>query len=307
VDVIMVADPLPEMPSEVTSMAHGMGMSQPIAWFGNDDSYIAASPAAAEGDFGAMVNRRSWEMPGYAVFASNYVAAGFANEPSPGKVTAYAYDAAKIILEAIDRANVTDTLVIRNEIAATADYNGVVGLYQGFDANGDVVPQWGWIDTVDNGKWVPVQLLRDFDPGQDGTLDLGSTYGQTTTLSIPAGTTTDTLVITYTQLPSVTTVGVPTLTLLSPFAMRLEASEELSSPMTLTVEYDDSDVVGIKEDTLSLYVREGSAWVDADPCGGYDRDLVDNELEAVICHFSDYVLAGESERVYLPLVLRNNA
>jgi len=29
-----------------------------------------------------------------------------------------------------------------DEIAATTDYEGVMGTYEDFDANGDVIPQW---------------------------------------------------------------------------------------------------------------------------------------------------------------------
>ena len=40
------------------------------------------------------------------------------------------------------------------------DYDGVVGTYQGFDAKGDVVPQWDWLVRYQNGEWVEGEEFR---------------------------------------------------------------------------------------------------------------------------------------------------
>jgi ABC-type branched-subunit amino acid transport system substrate-binding protein len=55
---------------------------------------------------------------------------------------AFAYDAAQIIIAAIDRADSTNPADIRNEIAATTNYQGVVGTYDSSlleNANGQAV------------------------------------------------------------------------------------------------------------------------------------------------------------------------
>lgn len=150
-------------------------------------------------------------------------------------------------MDAIRRANTTDTLTVRDEIAATTNYAGVVGTYQGFDANGDVVPQWARVEVVENGEWVPAWLQGEIYPDQGGVFDLGNTLGQTTTIEIPAGTTTETLVATTTN------AGVPTLTVLGEHAIRLESNVSVSNPMTITIEYEDEDVAGVDESTLTLY------------------------------------------------------
>ena len=73
--------------------------------------------------------------------------------------------------------------------------------------------------------------------------------------------------------------------------------------MTMTVAYEDEDVTGIDESTLTLTSWDGSQWVDAQPCGGYVRDTNNNVLQAVLCQLGDYVLLGERKFVvYIPLV-----
>ena len=308
-DVILVADLIGDKAGEVSRTAYNRGMTSPIAWLGIDDRYITdqAGPLAAEGDFGAVGRRRTSDMPGYAAYEAAYLDANFANSPDdPGPFSPYAYDATNIILEAIRQANTpTDTLPIRDQVAATADFAGVVGTYQSFDAYGDAVPQWGRVEMVENGEWVPARLVAEFYPGQDNTLDLSNSLGQTTTIEIPAGATTETLVVTYTLVATTTNAGVPTLTMVGQHALRLESSVAVSGSMTVTIQYDDQDMAGIDESTLMLYVWDGSQWVDAQPCGGYIRDLDNNILQMIICHFSDYVVLGESRHgIHLPVILR---
>jgi branched-chain amino acid transport system substrate-binding protein len=307
VDVIFVTDVFGDRAGEVSRVAYTLGMPQPVAWLEISDDYISvkAGVDAAEGDFGTTGGRRVTDMVDYLTFEAAYLAASFSNAPNPGPFSPYAYDATRIILNAVSRAATTDTLAIRGEIAATGAYTGVVGIYQGFDANGDIIPQWARVEVVENGEWTPALVEVEILPGRAGIVDLENTLGQTTTIEIPAGTATETLVITYTLVATVTNAGVPTMTMLGQHAIRLESNVSISSPMTVTVEYTGEDMAGVNEATLALYTWDGSQWLDAEPCGGYVRDLDNNVLRIGICHFSDYVLLGELEyRVYLPLVLK---
>jgi len=54
------------------------------------------------------------------------------------------YAFAGIIIAAIVQSQSSDPAVIREFIAATRNDKGVVGTYVGFDASGDVIPQWSW-------------------------------------------------------------------------------------------------------------------------------------------------------------------
>jgi len=154
----------------LSSIAHGQGLSV-VGWdpiSGDEaalENYATAAGSAAEGDYAGLAGRRTQDMPGYDTLNADYQAAGFPNYGDEADIWgAYAYDAAKIIIAAIDRANNTDPAATRDEIAATADYDGVVGTYEGFDAKGDVIPQWAWLERYQDGEWVMVYLYEMFLP-----------------------------------------------------------------------------------------------------------------------------------------------
>lgn len=171
-DVIFYADGDANNAGLLSSIAHGLGMNDVIIAWGtlSDnkavlDDYATAAGIAAEGDRAAMHYRSTDDMPGYNDLNTAYQTAGFANYGDEAQMWgAFAYDAAKIIIAAIDRADSTDPTAIRDEIAATANYDGVVGTYEGFDAQGDVIPQWAWLERYQNGQWVMVYPYSVFLP-----------------------------------------------------------------------------------------------------------------------------------------------
>ena len=166
---------------DFSRIAQSLGMTDTLIGFGglgdaNDDALLAthaaAAGAAAEGDFAMLYQRRFADMPGWPTFLADYQAAGFASEPNdPAVFGAYAYDAANIIIAAIDRADSADPTAIRDEIAATSNYTGVVGTYQGFDAKGDVLPQWASMWRYLSGEWMKVHPSESDLP----TFDLSRT------------------------------------------------------------------------------------------------------------------------------------
>ena len=156
----------------LSKVAHNLGMTNVvIAWTTNSDNrgilddYTAAAGIAAEGDIAAMYYRATDDMPGYAALNADYIAAGFTNFGDEAQEWgAFAYDAAQIIIAAIDRADSVNPADIRDEIAATTNYQGVVGIYEGFDTKGDVVPQWAWMERYQNGQWVVIWPYEIFLP-----------------------------------------------------------------------------------------------------------------------------------------------
>ena len=293
----------------ISRVRYTMGLTATYGYvdFLIEDSFIstASTITAAEGNFAAASGRRASDMPGWARFEADYLAENFVNGPTPDIFYApYAYDAVGLIADALKRANTTDTLAIRNQIAATANYTGVFGTYVGFDAYGDMIPQPGRVDVVKNGRWIPVVLEAEFYPDQGGIFDLEDTWAQSTTITIPPDTVTNTLSMVYNLAVPTTNTGLFTQSLVSEHAVRVESNVTISSPMTITIQYNDEDVAGVDESALILYTWDGSAWVDAQPCGGYVRDLANNVLQAVVCHFSDYVLLEETKAVYLPIILK---
>lgn len=153
---------------QFSKQAYDLGMTgMLIGWSSNTNDtsvladYETAAGAATEGDVVVMYLVTKQDMLDWDNFLADYVAAGFTNEPDdPADMGPYAYDAAMIILQAIDRADSTSPSDIRDEIALMQDYAGVVGVYKGFDSNGDVIPQWSWFVRYRSGQW-----LRMF-PGQ---------------------------------------------------------------------------------------------------------------------------------------------
>lgn len=89
-------------------------------------------------------------------------------------------------------------------------------------------------------------------------------------------------------------------------AFALLPETTFSQPVTITIHYRDEDLTGMDEAHLMLYSYDWSAglWIDATPCGGYWRDLANNILQAMVCHFSDYAMLGWANWIYLPVVLR---
>jgi hypothetical protein len=76
------------------------------------------------------------------------------------------------------------------------------------------------------------------------------------------------------------------------------------------VEYLDSDVVGVEENSLLLYYWDGTAWVDAaTTCQsppGYTLDTEANVFSTGICHLNQFALMGESQpRIFLPMLIQN--
>lgn len=171
-DMIFYADTDPNHAGLLSSVAYSLGMGDTIiAWntFTEDEAvlavYAAQAGAAAEGDHVVMYYRRTRDMPGYAAFNAAYQAAGFPNFGNEATMLgAFAYDGANIIIAAIKRAQSTNPSDIRDAIASTTSYRGVVGTYEGFDAKGDVIPQWAWLERYSNGYWITLHPYSTFLP-----------------------------------------------------------------------------------------------------------------------------------------------
>jgi branched-chain amino acid transport system substrate-binding protein len=76
-----------------------------------------------------------------------------------GAYSANAYDAANIIIAAIKAAGKKDREAVRAAIAATKDYQGVIGTTS-FDENGDTTNRWISIYQVKSGAWTYVDQQK---------------------------------------------------------------------------------------------------------------------------------------------------
>jgi hypothetical protein len=80
--------------------------------------------------------------------------------------------------------------------------------------------------------------------------------------------------------------------------------------VTVTIHYSEQDVRLVSDESqLTLRWWDGSAWQDAketcSPPSGYVRDEARRVLSVPICHLSRFALLGPTNRVYLPLVMRD--
>ena len=209
VDVILVTDLTGDVAGQVSQVADDMGMTETMALLSVDNAYISdwAGLPAAEGDIGGVSGRRISDMPGYLNFETAYQEADFPNEPDSGSYSPYAYDADMIIIAAIRSADSSSPGEIREAIASTSNYAGVVGTYHGFDSYGDVKPQWSRIEVVENGVWGPLTLQAEFYPDSGGTFDLSNALGQNTSLEIPPDSSDGTLELTYRLVATTTNAG----------------------------------------------------------------------------------------------------
>ena len=120
----------------------------------NEQAFIDAAGDAAEGVYATFAGLPPSELPGKGQeFVRQY------NENYGSGIeslTAYGYEAANVLLDAIERAYDNDGEVTRagvvRELLATKDYNGVLGTWS-FDENGDTTLTQLSGQIVQNGTW----------------------------------------------------------------------------------------------------------------------------------------------------------
>jgi branched-chain amino acid transport system substrate-binding protein len=122
----------------------GAGMSnEDVIFMGADgileEAFIEAAGGAAEGVYTTFAGLPARELPGAGQdFVQSYEER-FPDSPIEA-LTAYGYEAANVLLDAIERAYNADGQVTREgvvrELFATRNYNGVLGTWS-FDENGD--------------------------------------------------------------------------------------------------------------------------------------------------------------------------
>jgi hypothetical protein len=137
-------------------------------------------------------------------------------------------------------------------------------------------------------------------PPTGGTLTYTNTQGISVTVQFPPGALDVTETVSYVPLNDLPTDGL---------AFALVPNLTFSRPVTITIHYRDEDIVGMDENELKLYNYDWSnnSWIDANPCGGYVRNLDNNILQAAVCHFSDYAMMHRRYKIYLPVTLRSSS
>lgn len=160
--------------------------------------------------------------------------------------------------------------------------------------------------------WFPTASLT-LIPSQNNSL---ASPNQSVTVTIPANTFDSSTTFTYTQQ-----LGPSQSTGFLGFAgasFQIEAVNQygqpltsFNNPITLTVDYQLEDVVGLDETGLLLYLwdPELQDWIDAaqtcEPGSTYQRDFLNTKLSVGICHLTEFALmSGPPQPIFIPIVYR---
>jgi hypothetical protein len=151
-------------------------------------------------------------------------------------------------------------------------------------------------------------------PSTGSSIIYTDAQGLATTVEVPAGAVTETTTIVYSPILFPTNVAGGFQ--FAGQAFSLEAYRDgqalpdfdFETCVTITIRYDDTDVVGLNENALVLKYWNGTSWVDAEICDppGYIRDVTGNVIQVLIPHLSDFALMGKShDKIYLPIILKS--
>ncbi len=172
--------------------------------------------------------------------------------------------------------------------------------------------------TIEITKQTPTSFT--ISPSVGGTLVYTDPQGITTTVQFPAGAVTATTEIVFTPVSS-PTHPFSTELRFGNHAFTIEAyrgGQQLIHPtfsksVTLTIHYSDTDIVGIKEESLTLY-----RWDDSTPPGRWQRvgertgegQHLYPEANTLVAWLRGLSLFGQAgtttqNKIYLPLVLKN--
>lgn len=148
-------------PNGAVPLAQGVKKLLPNTKFMGPDgireqAFIDQAGAAAEGVYATVVGMPPEKLEGkgkvfYDAYTTKY-------GTPPGTYSVFGYEAAKMILQSIDKADVKDRKHILNEIAKVKNYDGLFGTWS-FDQNGDTTLDLVSGSTVRNGAFVFDKLL----------------------------------------------------------------------------------------------------------------------------------------------------
>lgn len=161
-------------------------------------------------------------------------------------------------------------------------------------------PTWG----IDIATWRITHVSGTIGTG-GGSL---TSYHGDTTITIPSGAITATIVLTYTPAygmpPSGNLIGIGhVFDLTAVYAANGQPAQIVpGQTYTILVRYTDEEKGPAIEDTLALYYWNGNQWVE-EPSSVVDP--VANTVTATPNHFSLWAVFGETRRMFLPLTSNN--
>ncbi|WP_420963922.1 branched-chain amino acid ABC transporter substrate-binding protein [Brucella sp. IR073] len=128
-DAALIAKQLPDVGLDVR-MVGPDGLFEPV-------DYVQAAGGAAEGNYVTFFVPDMKKIPAAAAFVKTF-------EAKHGPISSYgplAYEAANILISAIDRAGSADRAAVARAVRETKGYTGILGMPVSFDKKGDVATQ----------------------------------------------------------------------------------------------------------------------------------------------------------------------
>ena len=151
---------------------------------------------------------------------------------------------------------------------------------------------------------------EEVTPEAGATLRYTDGQGSSTVVQVPPGAVSETLDLLFTPLDEVSAPLPGRRPAAHAFVLEAQRQGEVlpgypfGKPMTLTVDYTDADVKGLREGTLGLYVWDGGAW-SAAGLEVVQRDLEGNRLAVAASRLGEFGLFAAPSSIYLPLVLKD--
>ena len=131
-----------------------------VQWMGGDGIYEAAltqlaGPGVAEGVHATMLGVDPHSVPAAQDFVTRYEA----RHGAIGSFSAYGYDAASVLIEALRRAGKKDREAVIAQLRQTKDFPGILGPIN-FNEKGDAIGKSVGIFKVENGKFKFVKEIK---------------------------------------------------------------------------------------------------------------------------------------------------
>ena len=157
--------------------------------------------------------------------------------------------------------------------------------------------------TIENADFVAALEVGTIE--SSSAQDIDFTSGDTpVTVQVPVNAVTETTTLLYSPAEVVDEIGYAGFSFGLTAFRDGEVLEDFSfeTPVTIRIDYDDADVIGLDENNLQLLYWSGMTWADA-ACGSYDRHPDENWLSVPVCHLSQFGLFDRWE-IFLPISIR---
>lgn len=190
--------------------------------------------------------------------------------------------------------------------------NGSSGLTTRFDVVGVVASPLG-LESYKDASVVRATYAA-ITPAGGGFLSFTDANNQPTIVQVPPGAVDQPTML---HLIEAEPASTPPHQVSAHHAFELNASRDgislagftFTTPISVTINYSDVDLVGVRESTLVLYYWDGDAWQDVattcSPHSVYVHNQAGNQISVAICHLSQFALFGDRWlSIYLPLVVR---